>query len=429
MPKSFLLKNISYLDSNTMKLSKGDVRVIDGYIVSIDKCLNPCENEKIISSEDTIMLPGLVNAHLHPSKEIYGSTLDSSPIDVVLDSVHKNNELESSDGQYISSLKSLMSALKNGVTTFGVFTSRIESDVLAVRQIRCRCVINFCQNNTWIGSGKSPKNKPVEVIIQEYLEAENKYQQELITLSPATASELSADDTLLIRLHELAHIQNKKFTLHIHEGLHQVKSHKNEYHISGIERLDSLNILDKNTTLIHSCYLSDKDLELLKISGCNIIHCPVSNSFVGAGTLPLSSLLPDVTVGIGTDAAMVNPANDLIFDAFFSLYHHGDSDFSRKVDASTILSILTEGGAKSLGISNVGRIEVGFKADFIFFNINEIDTGYINTPISLLNMLKNEKPSQVIVNGETIINHGIFTNKFLNNNDLKFSKLRRMIIT
>ncbi|MDE8743807.1 amidohydrolase family protein [Pectobacterium polaris] len=428
MDKKFIFRDISYLDSASMRLVQGDISMIGGVITHVGEREQDDAEGIIIPSEQLIAFPGLVNAHLHPSKEIYGSILDSSPIDVVLDSVHRNNTLEDSEGQYVASLKSLMMAMKKGITTVGIFTSRIESDIRAAQQMKNRCVMNFCQSNQWVGSGKGPENKSSETIVHKYLLAEEKYQSELITVLPATASELSADDILLKKLHELARHHKKKLTLHIHEGSHQVDAHRNMFGVSGVERFASLGILDKHTTLIHCCHLSDSELDLLLSAQCHIIHCPVSNSFVGAGTLPLRRLSPHLELGLGTDAAMVNPGNDLTFDALFALYHHGDADFDTKVDAGKILHMMTEGGARSLGLMDVGRITRGFKADLIFFDKTCIDGDYINTPISLLKMLHYENPCKVIVNGETRLNNGQFIDPLLEGNNPKFSAIRRKII-
>lgn len=426
MDQNLLFKNITYLDSTSMHLLKGDVRISAGYITEIGDQLAGKTGEKTIDSCSIIVLPGMINAHLHPSKEIYGSMLDYSPIDVVLNSVHTNNSLEDAEGQYVASLKSMMSALKKGVTTFGLFTSRIESDARAAEEIGVRSVINYCQNNQWIGSGKSPESKSSEEITRHFLDVNEKYTSNLTTISPATASELSADDDLIIKLHHIAQEFKTPFFVHMHEGEHQVTSHYNVYGMSGIERLAKLNVLNNHTTLIHSCHLSEQDKKLLLLSDCNIIHCPVSNSFVGAGTLPLKDL-SSMTIGLGTDAAMVNPVNDITFDALMSLYHHGDKDFGKKVSASYILKILTEGGAKSLGLSQLGRIEVGFKADLIFYDMNSIDAGYINTPVSILKMLNHESPTRVMINGEILINNKEFINSALLDNERKYSAIREMI--
>ncbi|HAK1939076.1 TPA: amidohydrolase family protein [Salmonella enterica] len=366
MKRKTLFKGIKYLDSTTMLLITGDIYIEGDVIVKTGKNLPVSNDTIVIDSEHLIAFPGLVNAHLHPSKEIYGGILDTSPIDVVLDSVHKNNEMETPEGQYVAALKALTNGIKKGVTTFGLFTSRVDYDIKAAKLTGCRCVVNFCQSNIWVGNGHKPQYSSVDAALDKFDSALSLYQDALISITPAMASELSADDLLLLALHSVAKQNNTPFVLHVHEGVIQVELHTREYGKSGIQRLADLNILDKNTTLVHCCHLSEEDIRLLKTSQSQIIHCPVSNSFVGAGSLPVSELQSDLNIGLGTDAAMVNPGNNLAFDAMFALYHHGDSNFSKKITAAKLLHMLTEGGAKTLGLKNVGKIESNFKADLIF---------------------------------------------------------------
>lgn len=424
MKLNYVFKNINYLDSDSMLLRTGDIKISGERIVDVQSTIIPSKDDYIIHANNLIALPGLVNAHLHPSKDIYGGILDASPIIEVLDNVHKNNELENSTGQYIASLHSLCTGIKKGITLFGIFTSRIESDLKAIQLTKVRSVINYCQSNQWIGEGKSAATKNISDIIQDYKEKDVKFTSKLISFSPATASELSADDELLVELHKIACTNNQRFVVHIHEGKQQVELHKRKYNFSGIERLKKLKILDEWTTLVHSCALNEHELEILQNSNCNIIHCPISNSFVGAGTLPLQKVLPNRIIGIGTDAAMVNPINDLTFDALFALYHHGDNNFSNKINASDILNMLTVGGAKSLGLNDVGKINSTYKADIIFYDKKNISQDYINTPISLLTMINKEVPSWVMVDG-CIINNKGFESLLLQNNDMLFSQIRK----
>lgn len=428
MKMKTLFKGIKYLDSSTMLLIAGDIYIKDGIIVEAGKSLSVSNDVTVIDSEHLIAFPGLVNAHLHPSKEIYGSILDTSPIDVVLDSVHKNNEMETPEGQYAAALKALTTGIKTGVTTFGLFTSRADHDIKAAKLAGCRCVVNFCQSNTWVGKGHKPQYSSVDDALDKFDSALSLYQNALISVTPATASELSADDLLLLALHSVAKQNNTQFVLHVHEGVIQVEQHTREYGKSGTQRLADLNILDQSTTLVHCCHLSPEDIRLLKASQSQIIHCPISNSFVGAGTLPMSELQIDLNIGLGTDAAMVNPGNNLAFDAMFALYHHGDDDFSKKITAAKLLHMLTEGGAKTLGLKNVGKIENNFKADLIFFEKSEIDSDYINTPVSLLKLLNIENPSMVLINGSEIMIDGVFVKNEIKDNDESFKLLRKQII-
>lgn len=427
MKRKTLFKGIKYLDSATMLLITGDIYIEGEVIVEVGKNISVSNDVTVIDSAHLIAFPGLVNAHLHPSKEIYGSILDTSPIDVVLDTVHKNNEMETPEGQYTASLKALTSGIKKGVTTFGLFSSRVDHDIKAAKLTGCRCAVNFCQSNTWVGKGHKPLHRSVDTAIAKLDSVRSLYQDELISVTPATASELSADDHLLLALHAVAKQNNNPFVLHVHEGEIQVKLHINKYGKSGIQRLADLNILDKNTTLVHCCHLSAEDIKIIKESQSQIIHCPVSNSFVGAGTLPIAALHKNLNIGLGTDAAMVNPGNNLAFDAVFTLYHHGDSDFSKKITATKVLHLLTEGGAKTLGLEKIGKIESSYKADLIIFNELKIDVDYINTPVSLLKLLCNENPSCVLIDGNKIIVDGEFIKDGIKENDVEFKTLREQV--
>jgi len=422
-----LFKNVKFLNPDTKILELGDVLIAEDEIANAGFGLEVNDSNLSIIEGDYILLPGMINAHLHPSKEVYGGILDSSPIDIVLDKVHSNNELEDAQGQFISSLMCLATAVRKGITTLGLFTSRIESDYRAALTISTRCVMNFCQSNQWVGSGKSPKSKMTDKILSEYLSAEKAYQNKLITLTPATASELSATDELLIGLHDVAVKYNKPFTLHVHEGSHQVNFHKKAYSQSGIKRMYELGVIDNNTTLIHASHLDETDCEIIKKSSCKIVHCPVSNSFVGAGTMPLAAFQSTNFVGLGTDAAMVNPVNDLTFDALFTLYHHGSDDFFNKVNAKKIFDMITTGGAEALGQKKIGRIQSGYKADIIIYREKDIDAGYINTPTSLLKMMQKEKPSDVIIDGRFVIKNNNFVNLDIREIFDSYSLLRRKI--
>ncbi|HFU8452102.1 TPA: hypothetical protein ACH7HH_005625, partial [Escherichia coli] len=144
-----LFKKVNFLDHHDMSFRRGDIRVMGNMIVQIDDDLQPIGDEEFVTLDHMIVLPGIVNAHLHPSKEIYGCLYESMNINDVLNSVHKNNKMETSDVQFLSSTKALVNALKKGVTTLGLFTSRVDSDYVAAKCVGGRYVINFCQSNYW----------------------------------------------------------------------------------------------------------------------------------------------------------------------------------------------------------------------------------------------------------------------------------------
>lgn len=419
-----ILKNVNYYDvEKKLVLSNKFIIINKGRIFNIG-CMQDYGNLKIslpsvmseIDCKKFILFPGLVNSHLHPSKEIYNGINDFDNIKDILNKVHQNNKLETQEIQTISALYSILNQIKSGVTSIGIFTSRPIFDIEAVTFSKVRANIHYCQNNLWIGDGEKPKIGEVDKLLENYHYAQSNFSNELIYISPATASELSADSILLSEFHSIAKTYNKKLFLHIHEGKTQVESFKRHYNHTAIDHLHQLNILDRNTCLIHCSYLSPEDISILNDSESNLIHCPVSNSYVGASTMPIS-LLKNKKMGLGTDAAMVNPLNNILFEAFFCLYHHGSNNLSEKVNSEYILDMITCSGANVLDIPGIGKIEDGNFADLIFL---EKDNLQLRNSISILTCLYNTSPTHVMINGDFIIKDKVFTTTSYNDIEYRF---------
>ncbi|HHW7475211.1 TPA: amidohydrolase family protein [Mannheimia haemolytica] len=408
-----ILKNVDYYDIKNKLIISNKFLVIDEGKISTIGCMEEYDNFKVslpllISEMDCrkfILFPGLINSHLHPSKEIYNGLNDFDNIKDILNKVHQNNKLETEETQTISTLYSILNQIKSGITSIGIFTSRPTSDINAVTFSKIRANIHYCQSNQWIGDGEKPKISEVDKLLDNYYYVQNNLSSDLIYISPATASELSADSILLSELHKIAKTHNKKLFLHVHEGKTQVESFRQYYNSTAIDYLNRLNILDRNISLIHCSYLTQQDISILNDTDSNLIHCPVSNSYVGASTMPIS-LLKSKNIGLGTDAAMVNPLNNLLFEAFFCLYHHGPSNLAEKVNSEYILDMITRLGANVLDIPAIGKIKGGNFADLIFLEKDKVS---LRNSISTLTHLYNTPPIHVMINGEFIIKDKVFT--------------------
>ncbi|MDH3001426.1 hypothetical protein A1D23_12825 [Chelonobacter oris] len=409
--------------SKFIYIENGIIKAI-GNMESYEQFLSKNQyNSKKYNAKELIILPGLINSHIHPSKELYQGINDYNDITNVLSTVHKNNNIETEYAQEVSSLYSILKQIKSGVTTIGVFTSRPTIDYRAIKESKIRANINYCQNNQWIGLGNKPKTKSIDAIIESYFYLAKSLSSNLVSFSPATASELSANKDLILEFYNILKSNNIKFYLHIHEGKNQVKEFIKHYSCTAIKYLKKLNILDENLTLIHSSFLYPEDIKILEHSDCNLIHCPVSNSYVGASTMPISHLKNKI-IGLGTDAAMVNPLNNLLFDSLFCLYHHGTDNLSEKLSSKYILEMITTSGAKTLNIRNTGEIKVENYADMLFIEKDKLDK---ISPLSILTNLHSRKPKNVMINGEFIIKDNKFTQINFNEIENNFLTIKQKI--
>lgn len=393
----------------------------------IEKILPPnsVKEEGSIDAKQFVIFPGLINAHLHPSKEIYGGMEAFCSISDVLDKVHKNNHLETPKLQSLASLYSILKSIRQGVTTIGMFTSRAEVDAEQAKKAEVRTVVHFSQNDHWIGKESKPEESSIEKIIQRYLDCSNKYESELIQIHPATASELTATSQLMKELHKLANEQNKKFVMHISEGRSQVEQCMDHYGETGIQMLNRLDLLDSSTLLVHAAKLSERDIEILLEKQLNFVHCPVSNSFTGAGRFPFKKLLHN-NIGLGTDAAMVNLFNSISYEAAFTLYFHGESCLEQKVDATDIVDSLTKKGALSLGIGDLGTIQEGMLADLCFFERKNTFVDSQEPPLLFLDTILKNEPVHVMINGNFNMINREFSKHDFNQIEKDFNANKRL---
>ncbi len=107
--------------------------------------------------------------------------------------------------------------------------------------------------------------------------------------------------------------------------------------------------------------LSDVDQDILVSSGVRVSHMPLSNCEVGGGFAPVPELSSRGTViGLGTDG-YVNDMFEVMRGAFWM--HKARLTDPATMPSSTVFAMATEGGARALGLSQIGRLEAGWSAD------------------------------------------------------------------
>ena len=74
------------------------------------------------------------------------------------------------------------------------------------------------------------------------------------------------------------------------------------------------------------------------------------------------------------------------------------------IPADTALKMGTEEGAKAVGFKNVGKIEIGYKADIVLWNMHDVEWQPNYNPVSLLVYSANSSSADtVIVDGKILM--------------------------
>nr|MBA3338232.1 amidohydrolase family protein [Geodermatophilaceae bacterium] len=131
-----------------------------------------------------------------------------------------------------------------------------------------------------------------------------------------------------------------------------------------IAELDSVRLLGTDSHIAHGVHADAADRALLRERGTAVALCPRSNQRLDCGSAPVAAYRAEGNaVGIGTDSLSSSPSLDLLEEvlAVRGLALSQGSDQSG-LDR-WLVEALTIGGATALGRNDIGRLEVGGRAD------------------------------------------------------------------
>lgn len=150
--------------------------------------------------------------------------------------------------------------------------------------------------------------------------------------------------------------------MHVSEGLYEPQSCLDKFGMRPMFYYDSLGVLGPGMLASQCVQLSPEEISLMAERGVRVTHMPLSNCEVGGGIAPVPQLLEaGVTVGLGSDG-YIHDFFEVMRGAF--LIHKAAHLNPQVMPAHQVWHMATEGGAKAIGLKQVGRLEPGWQADF-----------------------------------------------------------------
>ena len=127
-------------------------------------------------------------------------------------------------------------------------------------------------------------------------------------------------------------------------------------------------LLGRRTIMAHSVHCQDAELARMAETGTSISHCPISQLFLGSGTMPWKrTVASGVNIAAGTDFGGGDEwlIPRVLGDAFkVHITEPGDDGVS--LHPAELLFIGTLAGARALDMENrFGNFDVGKEADFV----------------------------------------------------------------
>jgi 5-methylthioadenosine/S-adenosylhomocysteine deaminase len=420
----------------------GDLLVEGERIAAIGRDLGEVEGATIIDGRDRLVMPGLVNGHLHSSEQFFKGRYEKMPLEVWLLYAYPLLMGPQIPERllYLRSMLVAIESLKGGVTTicdcfFDPPTFSIERlglvfaayEAAGIRANVTNSVINIPVLDT-LPFAREIVPTALQQLLEggpmitgaayaDYCEAafaafHGKAGRLRYMISPSAPQRCTVD--LLEACSALALRHGVPFHTHVLETKTQAVTGHELFGKSLIGYLNDLGVLNRNVTIAHSVWVSDEDMALMGEARCSIVHNAISNQKLGAGIAPLRRLIDaGVTVALGTDGASSNDTLR-IFDVMrVAALIHGVSgpDYSRWLGANDILRAATIDGARSAMLEEeTGSLEVGKRADLIVLRTDNV----VFTPMNDVrkHLVYGENGSSlelVMVNGEILLRDGRLT--------------------
>jgi 5-methylthioadenosine/S-adenosylhomocysteine deaminase len=410
MKYDYLIKDcaILTLDKNLRIIEKGFIALKGSKIELIGEIssLPPKSSaEKIIEAENTLAMPGLINAHTHAAMVYFRGLADDIPLKEWLEKHIWPAEAKFVSPNFIREAVKLaaLEMIKSGTTAFCdmYFAEDVAAESLKELGIRA-----------FLGEGILDFPTPITKSPQESMERIEKFAfdykgDELITPVVAPHAPYTCSEETLKKAASLAEKLSLPLHIHLAEEEWEVEKFKKERGMTPIAYLESIGFLGSNLSAAHVNWIDGNDIETLEKTKTSVVHNPESNMKLATGISPVPEMLKNgVNVALGTDGAASNNNLDMFGEmATAARLHKIAQKDPQAITALDVIKMATLGGAQALGAEEeIGSLEKGKRADIILINLRKAHlTPIYNFYSHLVYSAISSDVDTVIINGRVVM--------------------------
>jgi 5-methylthioadenosine/S-adenosylhomocysteine deaminase len=391
---------------------------------------------RVVDARRRIVIPGLINAHLHSNESFEQGMTDNLPLELWRMRTYPAYGVPplTEDDYYLRALMAGIQSIRAGVTTvqddvinLSYTSASVDGACRAYRELGLRAwVTTSLGDKSLVDSHpflsdilptdvfatlKDDVPRPAAEQIALFERNRQCWSETAdgrirINLGPRGPQRCTSD--LLLRIADAAARYGCAIHTHVLETRAQAVSAQLDYGKSMIAHLKEIGFLGPHLTLNHGIWLSDADIEMLGEHGCSVTHNPLSNLKIGSGICPVRRLLKaGVNVALGTDGLATSDTADMIpaLRVAALLHKVGTTDYEEWVSADEAFTMATSAGARSgLRGEETGEIAVGRKADIVLLDADHWGFIPLHDPVAqLAYSATSEAVRTVIIDGAVVM--------------------------
>ena len=392
---SFLIENatgiFTGLPGAAMR-SSGSIRVRDGVIAGIG-ALQPEPNERRLDARGCVIYPGLISTHHHLFQSILKGVRAgiNLPLAGWLRSVPYTywSKLDE-EALAVAARIALSELLLSGTTTAAdhhyLFSDTFRFDPAQVifevaRSLGLRLV--FCRGGATVGRHFDTDElvpmptesldhmlKSVEACAQRFHDTSPGSLTQ-VALAPTTPT-WSLDPGELKEVIAAARRMKLRLHSHLSESTDYVDFCLSVHGKRPVEWLADHDWLGPDVWFAHLVHLDPNEVRILASTGTGMAHCPQSNCRLGSGVSPADAMARlGGAVSLGVDGAASNESADMISEMHSCWHTHRAVKGADAVTAEDVVHWATAGGARVLGLPQIGTLAPGQQADIAIFDLDQ----------------------------------------------------------
>ncbi len=361
--------------SGSAPVQNGAIAISNGRIEAMGANLeieNTFDAATTIDARGGLIMPGLVNAHLHSPMTLFRGLADDLPLKTWFEETIFPAEKKWVNREFVywGTLLACAEMIRCGTTTFadGYFFEEEVAKATAqsgMRALLAEGILDFPTPDSF-----SPEES-LE-IIERFMEGYAHSTLIRPTLFPHTVYTCSPD--LLKRCRQVADRYGVPLIIHLSETQGEIEEVYKKYGKRPVDHLENLGLFSSPLIACHCVWLTHEEMDLLARRKVRVVHNLESNLKLASGVAPVPELLSrGVVVGLGTDGCASNNNLDLFQEMdFVAKVHKAHRLDPTVMPAQAVLEMATLGGARVLGMEKeIGSLEVGKKADVIILDLNK----------------------------------------------------------
>lgn len=378
-----------------------DILIEGDAIAAIGDALDLSAADKVIDGSGKLVMPGLINAHMHSPEALYKGRYDNMPLEIWMLYAYPILGAQTLSPRlvYLRTALCAIESLKTGTTcvTDDVYESpnqtpeQLDAVFQAYDDVGLRATISgHVVDRPFLDTIPFTRDfvEPALVVQADALGSVDKDawlahckdafarlhgRSGRLNFMVAPSAPQRCTVELMQEAMELAEAHDAPFHTHILETKIQAVTGQEFYGETLIAYMHRHGLLRQRTTIAHSIWVTDADIDLMGDVGCSIAHNVISNQKLGAGVAPVKRLLEaGVNVGLGSDGVSTSDTTRMfaVMHAAGLIHNVQTPDTDYWLSASQVLEAATIGGAKSACIGEqTGSLEVGKKADMLVLDL------------------------------------------------------------